>query len=225
MATQVLETTLELDAAREHYRNSVIPEDRLRIMDRATEELIESGQRSNAAGKGEWVEDFILMDAHGVPVRLNQLLAVGPVVLAFYRGGWCPYCNIELRGLQKVLPRIRALGASLVAISPQLPDNSLSTEEKNGLQFPVLSDVGNKVARRLRITFTLPDDLLETYEAFQHGLREINGQEGATELPMPATFVLDRDGVIRLAFVEEDYTQRLDPELIIEELQQLAQRS
>ena len=203
----------------------MIPADKLRIMDRATEDLIGSGVRSSAAREGDQMEDFILMDAHGSPVRLHRLLAAGPVVVAFYRGGWCPYCNIELRGLQRALPRLRQLGASLVAISPQLPDNSLSTKEKNRLEFPVLSDVGNKIARRLGITFTLPTDLLETYEGFNHGLRDMNGEEGATELPMPATFVLDRDGVIRLAFVEEDYTQRLDPEVIVDKLQQLAQRS
>jgi len=222
MTAETLETTLELSSARKHYREEVIPTDKLRIMDRATEELVQSGLRQTAARAGDQVEDFILMDAHGAPVRLHQLLATGPAVIAFYRGGWCPYCNIELRGLQRALPRIRELGASLVAISPQIPDNSLSTEEKNGLEFPVLSDVGNTVARRFGIVFTLPKDLLETYEGFDHGLRDMNGNDGATDLPMPATFVLDRDGTIQLAFVEEDYTQRLDPEIIIDTLEKLA---
>jgi peroxiredoxin len=123
-----------------HYRNNVIPADKLVVMDRATEELIRSGVRAASAREGDRVGDFILMDAHGAPVRLQQLLSAGPVVLSFYRGGWCPYCNIELRGLQRVLPEIQGFGASLVAISPQLPDNSLSMEEKNGLEFPVLSN-------------------------------------------------------------------------------------
>ncbi len=225
MATQVLQTTVELDAARNHYRNDVIPSDKLEIMDRATEELTRSGLRSTSLKEGDRAEDFILMDAHGSPVRLQQLLSQGPVVVSFYRGGWCPYCNIELRGLQRALPQIKQLGASLVAISPQLPDNSLSTEEKNHLELPVLSDVGNTVARRFGIVYTLPEDLLETYDTFQHGLRKMNGEDGAKELPIPATFVLDRNGVIQLAYVEEDYTRRLDPELVLDKLQELTRPS
>lgn len=131
------------------------------------------------------------MDAHGRPVRLQALLSTGPVVISFYLGGWCPYCNIELRGLQRVLPEITALRASLIAISPQLPDNSLSTEEENKLAFPVLSDVGNRIARRFGIVFTLPDFLLETYNG---RLTIANGESGGSELPVRATFVLDRSG-------------------------------
>jgi peroxiredoxin len=149
------------------------------------------------------------------------LLETGPVVVTFYRGGWCPYCNIELRGLQRALPEIKQLGASLIAISPQLPDNSLSTEEKNSLTFPVLSDIGNVIARRFGIAFRLPDELLKTYEDFNHGLEKKNGKEGALELPMPATFLLGKDGTALLAFVDEDYTKRLDPEVILATLREL----
>lgn len=221
MATQILQTTAELDEARDHYRNRVIPTDKLAIMDRATGALVQSGQASRALKLGDRVSDFILMDAHGAPVRLLELLSRGPVVVAFYRGGWCPYCNIELRGLQRVLPEIQRLGATLVAVSPQLPDNSLTTAEKNALEFPVLSDVGNTVAQRFGIVFTLPTDLLEAYETFQHGLLEKNGRDGATELPIPATFVLDPQGVIQLAYVDEDYTRRLDPEIVLDKLRDL----
>lgn len=221
MTTQILQTTHELDEARDHYRNRVIPADKLAIMDRATEELVYSGQALKALKPGDRVDDFILMDAHGSPVRLHHLLSRGSVVLAFYRGGWCPYCNIELRGLQRVLDQIQQLGATLVAISPQLPDNSLTTAEKNGLRFPVLSDVGNTVARRFGIVFKLPKDLLATYELFQHGLLEQNGQDGANELPIPATFVLNRQGLIQLAYVDEDYTRRLDPEVVMDTLREL----
>jgi peroxiredoxin len=221
MTTDTLQTTTELDQARHHYRNNVIPAEKLKVMDSATEELIASGIKASALKEGERARDFILMDAHGGPVRLHSLLSVGPVVISFYRGGWCPYCNIELRGLQRVLPEIKALGASLVAISPQLPDNSLSTEEKNNLTFPVLSDVGNTVARRFGIVFKLPEDLLETYTEFNHGLADMNGKEGASGLPMPATYVLDQSGTIRLAFVDEDYTKRLDPDTIVMTLRNL----
>ncbi len=219
--TSIMQTTTELDEARDHYRNRVIPAEKLKVMDRATEELITSGLKDSALKEGDRVTDFILPDAHGAPVRLQSMLESGPVVISFYRGSWCPYCNIELRGLERALPEIKALGASLVAISPQLPDNSLSTEEKNNLTFAVLSDVGNVIARRFGIVFKLPDDLLDTYEAFNHGLADMNGEEGATELPIPATYVLDRSGVIRLAFIEEDYTKRLDPQTILEALRDL----
>jgi peroxiredoxin len=221
MTTSIMQTTTELDEARDHYRNRVIPPEKLKVLDRATEELIASGLKDSALKEGDRVADFILPDAHGAPVRLQSLLETGPVVISFYRGGWCPYCNIELRGLERSLAEIKALGASLVGVSPQLPDNSLSTEEKNHLTFPVLSDVGNVIARRFGIVFKLPDDLLDTYEAFNHGLADMNGEEGAAELPMPATYVLDRSGVIRLAFIEEDYTKRLDPQTILEALREL----
>jgi peroxiredoxin len=172
MPAQALQTTVELDQARDHYRSRVIPPERLKIMDEATSALVRSGLRSTAVKEGDCVDDFILMDAHGRPVQLKQLLETGPVVVTFSRGGWCPYCNIELRGLQRALPQIKELGASLIAISPQLPDNSLSTEEKNSLTFPVLSDVGNVIAQRFGIAFRLPDELLKSYEDFNHGLEK-----------------------------------------------------
>ncbi len=221
MRAPTMQTTAELDEARNHYRNRVIPPGKLELMDRATRELVASGIKTLALKAGNYVDDFTLTDPHGKPVRLQNLLEMGPVVISFYRGGWCPYCNIELRGLQRALPEIKALCASLVAVSPQLPDNSLSTEEKNNLAFPVLSDLGNVIARRFGIVYRLPDDFLDTYKAFNHGLADMNGEKGATELPIPATYVLDRSGVIRLAFIDEEYTKRLDPQQILETLRSL----
>ena len=113
------------------------------------------------------------------------------------------------------------MGASLVAISPQLPDNSLSTQEKNQLRFPVLSDVGNIEAKRFGIVFTLPTVLVEANRATGRDLVEINGEAGAAQLPMPATFVIDKSGVIRLAFVEEDWSKRLDPDIVVDTLRGL----
>jgi peroxiredoxin len=212
------QTTLELDARRILNRSEEIPPDVLALFDRATASLIASGVSKNALKAGDHMPDFTLNDAHGKPVRLQDLLELGPVVVSFYRGGWCPYCNIELRGLQRALPQMKELGATLVAISPELPDNTLSTEEKNGLAFPVLSDHGNKVAKSFGIAFKLPDYLIEAYANFHHGLGDVNREEGAEELPIPATFVVDRTGIVRLAFVEEDYYKRLDPDTILESL-------
>jgi peroxiredoxin len=184
MRTLTMRMTAELDQARDYYRNQLTPPEKLKVMDRATEELIASGRKASTLRGGDHVDDFILMDAHGEAVRLQSLLEAGPVVISFYRGGWCPYCTIELRGLQRALPEINGNGATIVAISPQLPDNSFSTEEKNKLTFPILSDVGNVIARRFGIVFRLPIDLLDAYKAFNHELLVMNGEEGSTELPI-----------------------------------------
>ena len=215
------EMARELDAARTYWRTERISARRLAVMDRATEELVAKGIRKSALKVGDSVQDFILMDVHGNPVRLWDLLKRGPTVISFYRGGWCVYCDIELRGLQRIYPQIEALGASLIAISPQLPDNSMLTEEMLQLKFPILSDVGNVVARRLGIVFELPPSLVKLYREFGHELAQMNGPAGAKELPVPATFVIDRKGVTRLSFIDEDYTKRLDPERIIATLRGL----
>ena len=122
--------------------------------------------------------------------------------------------------MQRALPEIEALGAQLVTVSPQLPDNSLSTAEKLDLTFEVLSDVGNRVAREFGLVFTLPEEMRSIYQDFGIDLPAANGDE-SFELPMPATYVIDRSGAIRLAFVNIDYTTRLDPEEIIDALKKL----
>ncbi len=211
----------ELDAARSYWRTEGITARRLAIMDRATEELVAKGIRKTALKVGDTIQDFILMDARGNPVRLWDLLKQGPTVISFYRGGWCVYCDIELRSLQRVFPQIRESGASLIAISPQLPGNSMSTGDKLQLDFPVLSDVGNVIAKRFGIVFELPPSLLKLYKTFCHELAEMNGPTGAKELPIPATFVVDRKGIVRFVYLNEDYTQRLDPTKIIASLRKL----
>jgi peroxiredoxin len=139
----------------------------------------------------------------------------------FYRGGWCPYCNLHLRGLQRALTEFQKFAAQIVAISPQLPDNSLSTQEKDELTFAVLSDVGNKVARQFGIVFQIGEKLQKLYRKFGHPLDLFNGPDGAQHLPVPATFVVDGKGVIRLVHVDVDYTRRLDPDDVITTLRQL----
>ena len=216
----MLETTKELEELSREVRSNASPE-RLQANAQTISDLVAHGLSALALREGDVAPDFSLPDAHGHMVALKTLLDSGPVVISFYRGGWCPFCNLELRGLQRVLPEIVQMGASLVAISPQLPDNSLSTQEKNQLTFPVLSDVGNIVAKRFRIVFTLPTALVEANRAIGRELVEINGETGAAQLPMPATFVLDKSGVIRLAFVEEDWSKRLDPDIVLDTLRGL----
>ena len=163
--------------------------------------------------------EFLLPDVQGKLVSLSSLVTDGPAVLVFYRGGWCPYCNIQLRGLERCLPQMLATGASLVAISPQLPDNSLSTAEKNNLHYPVLSDVGNHVARRFGIVFELSDELSGLYREFGHALEDVNGKSAASEVPIPSVFIVSTDLSVIHASSEVDYTRRMDPEEILLALQ------
>jgi peroxiredoxin len=218
--TPMLETTKELEELSQEVLTTASPE-RLQANAQTISDLVASGLSASALREGDVAPDFALPDTHGHVLALKTLLDRGPVVISFYRGGWCPFCNLELRGLQRVLPTIVQVGASLVAISPQLPDNSLSTEEKNQLTFPVLSDVGNIVAKCFGIVFTLPADLVHANMAAGRDFIEINGEAGAAQLPMPATFILDKNGVIRLAFVEEDWTKRLDPDMVVQTLRGL----
>ena len=135
----------------------------------------------------------------------------GPVVVTFYRGEWCPYCNIQLRALQAALPRFTELGASLIAISPQAADHSLSLREKHELAFPVLSDLDQSVIRDYRVQFTLTGDLEDLQvNVFQNDPADQNADHSRS-LPLPATFVIDRDGVVRYAFVPADWRIRAEP--------------
>ncbi|MDA8027342.1 MAG: peroxiredoxin-like family protein [Actinomycetota bacterium] len=197
-----------------------IPAETLAVMDRATADIASSGIVESSLNVGAVVPDFSLLDANGTKVALSSLLAKGPVVLAFYRGGWCPYCSIELRALQAKLPEITAADATLVAISPQTPDNSLSTAEKLELAFPVLSDDGNHVADSFGLVFTIPEDLREVYAGFGLDLPKANGDD-TFQLPMPATYVLRTDGTVAWRFADADYTKRAEPDDVIAALKAL----
>jgi peroxiredoxin len=185
------------------------------------ESLARSSYGSASPRVGSRAPGFSLPGARGGVVTLAELLARGPAVVAFYRGGWCPFCNLQLRAYQAALPEIQALGATLVAISPQTPDNSLSTAEKAGLAFPVLSDAHNEVARAYGLVFKLSEGLQSLHSMFGSEPPKFNGDD-SWELPVPGTFVLDRGGVVRLSFVDPDYTHRLEPAAILASLRGLA---
>jgi peroxiredoxin len=212
----------ELDAFRSGFMAQVPPEIR-DAMVRADMELAASGIAQRALRAGDRAPDFSLPDARGGHVGLSGLLAAGPIVLSFYRGGWCPYCNLELRALQQAIPEITRLGATLVAISPQTPDESLSTAEKNALAFPVLSDAGSATARSFGIAYDLAEELRPIYARFGHALPDKNGDESWI-LPIPATYVIGTDGRIALAFVDVDYRNRLEPAEILTALQSLSNK-
>ncbi|MCU0730435.1 MAG: AhpC/TSA family protein [Hyphomonas sp.] len=175
----------------------------------------------DAAAVNDQAPDFELPNAHGGRVALKTLLRSGPVVLTFYRGGWCPYCNLQLRAYQAILPEIAAWGGQLVAISPQLPDGSLSTAERNALTFEVVSDVGNVVARRYGLVYSLADELRVALRSNNKALPGINGDE-SWDLPVPATYVVARTGRIALASLDVDYRNRPDPEAILAALSMVA---
>ena len=175
---------------------------------------------AHALREGAPAPRFTLPNALGQPVALDKLLAQGPVVVTFYRGAWCPYCNLQLKAYQDHLAEIQALGASLVAISPQSPDGALTMREKNDLQFEVLSDAGNVVARQFGLVFTVADHIQEVSRQVGSDLTQANA-DGTWDLPVPATYVLDQAGIIRLAYLEGDYTQRLEPARIVAALRTL----
>lgn len=189
------------------------PAGRPALYEAKIEELRAAFARDTAIGVTDLAPDFDLPDARGGRVVLTEVLRSGPAVIAFYRGGWCPYCNLQLRAYQALLPRITAAGARLIAISPQLPDGSLGTAEKNALTFDVLSDVGNAVARSYGLVFALAEELREIMRANNRALPALNGDE-SWELPVPATYVVAPDRRVVLAHVEVDYRTRLAPEAI-----------
>ncbi|MFF8841154.1 peroxiredoxin-like family protein [Streptomyces sp. NPDC015127] len=191
------------------------------VMERAGRRLAESGQAERALAVGARAPRFGLPSATGATVTLDGMLATGPVVLTFYRGAWCPYCNIALRALQRHHAEIGARGATLVAVSPQIPDESLSLSEKHELAFDVLSDIGSDTAKQYGLAFDLPDDLAAVYDSIGIELQHSNGGHPRT-LPLPATYVIDREGVIRWAFVDTDYTRRAEPADILAALDTLS---
>lgn len=209
----------QLEEFKEQFLRTA-PAGRPALYEAKIEELRTSFAFEATAGVGSFAPDFRLPDVKGNHITLTDLLRDGPAVVTVYRGGWCPYCNIQLRAYQAVLPQMAALGASLVAISPQLPDQSLSTAQADELTFHVLSDVGNQAARRFGLVYALPEELRAALRSNNKALPGINGNE-TWELPVPATYVIARDGRIVLAYIEVDYRKRLEPEAILEALRQL----
>ncbi len=197
-----------------------IPEAITARIDGGVAEITASGVAPGLA-VGDEAPDFTLDNAVGESVTLSELLATGPVVLTFYRGEWCPFCNIQLRHLEHALPDFQKFGATLVAVSPQAPDHALSLTEKYELEFPVLSDVDQAVADAYRVKFTLAGDLEDLQvNVFGNDPRTQNA-DATRSLPVPSTFVIDQQGVVRAAFVNADWRVRVDPEDVTAVLESL----
>jgi len=183
-------------------------------------EIMERNLAEPCLKMGDKAPDFALPSATGKIVTLADQLARGPVVLTFYRGIWCPFCNLALQTYQRNLDKIKAKGASLVAISPQTPDHSISMKEKNALEYEVLSDAGSKVAVKYGMAFTAPESHQQILTQFGMPLSKVNGDESGL-IPVPATYVVGRNGVIAWAHIDPNYRNRSEVEDILAALDKL----
>lgn len=185
----------------------------------AIEEVRESGIEKKAKQVGDQAPDGTLMAWDESEVTLSQLWAKQPVVLTWYRGGWCPYCNLQMRAMQQSLAGLEGAGARLVAITPELPENTKQTAEENKLSFLVLHDKQNQLAHEYGIVFDLPNSIAGTYRD-RLQLPKVNGYDHL-ELPLAATYVIDKQGVIRWAFLDADYKNRAEPADVIAAIKKL----
>ena len=190
-------------------------------VDHAIEQAKAFQQGKNAINIGDNAPPFLLPNQKGKLISLTDLLAKGPVVVTFYRGSWCPYCNLQLRALQDRLSDIHSLGAQLVAISPQVPDNSMTKDEINNIDFLVLSDQDAKIASQYGVAWEVPEFLLEHMRVDRKlDLESINNGNRSV-LPIPATFVLGDKGEVTWRYVDVDYRTRSEPDDIIEALKNM----
>lgn len=197
--------------------HALVPAERLATIDRSIEKLKASGLAARALQAGDTAPGFELCDGDGRMWRSSDWLRGGPLVVVFYRGRWCAYCNAQLVALQQVHAQVASAGASIVAISPQTQKHSYMTRDMHRLRFPILSDAGNYVARKFDLVYRLSPDLQAMYESIMTKLPGYNG-DSSWELPLPATYIIRPDGVILYACVEEDWRRRAEPEEIVESL-------
>ena len=189
------------------------------VMEKAGKDLA-SNMPAPGIKVGEKAPEFVLNNAFGKPVSLKAKLIEGPVVLVFYRGAWCPFCNMHLHVLQESLPEMKKLGAQLITVTPQKPDKSIEQFREKGYPFEVLSDLDSKVMKDYKLYFELPADLVDVYKKHGLDIETFNG-EGRNVLPVPGSFVIDTNGIVRAMYADTDYKKRMEPSAIIEALQSL----
>jgi peroxiredoxin len=196
---------------------SVAPAEILSVFSKEAEDLGISEVAKNALQPGVEAPLFTLPDAAGNLVSLQDVLNKGSVVLSFYRGIWCPYCNLQLNLFQQILPQIRAYNSTLIAVSPNTADHSMSMKEKHSLEFDVLSDFDNLVAKQYHIVFSQSDHVADVGKKLGADISVFNGVN-KREIPVPATFIIDRKGIIRFTFANGNYTKRVEPQKLLDEL-------
>jgi peroxiredoxin len=204
----------ELNAVRDAVSQKA-PSHVVTTIQATTQRLKDSGLAMKALQPGQSIMDFELPDATGKIVNSADLRQSGPLLILFYRGVWCPFCNLTVQAYQERLPAFLQRGVTLMAISPQTPDKSLTLQQKHDLKFPVLSDSGNKIARQFGIVFQLDSALKKVQERFGVDIAAYNGDD-RFELPIPATFLVSKNGKVVRSYVEADYMKRLVPETAIE---------
>lgn len=209
----------ELDSLKSNFLKRA-DKNKVAVYEAGIDSVAHSGVPQNAIQQGQTAPLFALTNATGDTVKLADLLKKGPVILTWYRGGWCPYCNLTLRSLQEHLPDFIERGATLVALTPELPDNSLETKEKNELEFEVLSDVNSEVGKTYGVVYKLTEEVAQYYKK-GFDLAKHNGEDSYT-LPLAATYVINTDGTVVYAFLHADYRKRAEPQAIINVLDALS---
>ena len=194
-----------------------------KLLKQARQQLVDGTKVGPLITVGDKFPHFSLPNVVGNAVNSEDLLAQGPVVVCFFRGGWCPYCNLELHAYQAILDDIRILGADFVAISPQLPDEGLNMVAKANLTFEVLSDTGNSLAEHLGLVYEVNAKVADLYRSMGYDLERINGNVRWT-LPVPATFVIGTNSTVVQAYFNPDYTLRMEPSEVIATLKTLERR-
>jgi peroxiredoxin len=211
-----------LQAAIDEYNAATkekMPAEVLATMARTTTELKDTGIEKRALHAGDRMPDFTLPNQHGEMRRFADLLADSTVVLNIYRGGWCPYCNFEMKALADALPDIKAAGARLVGMAPENPDYAQDTASRNEIDIEILSDKGNVVSEQLGLVFSLAEELRPIYLGAGLDIPAYNGDD-TFRLPVPATYIVGTDGIIKADFVNADYTRRMEPAEIVAILQE-----
>jgi len=197
-----------------------MPKDVLDTLLKALDDMAAANLTKDAIGNNQVLPNGSLLNLDGKAQKIEDIIDT-PTVISFYRGSWCPYCNLELKALQDILPQIKEKGARLIAISPEKPDSSLSFKEKLDLDFDVFTDTNNDYARELGLVFKLEDHIDKIYKEFGFDLEKFNDIT-TQELPFPATIIVDKTGKITYSFVSENYTLRSEPTEILSELDKLS---
>jgi peroxiredoxin len=208
----------EVFAERKELISKYVPAETQAIHARATAELKQQRLAANILPVGSQIPEFQLQDHNGKSISSSDLLAKGSLVLCFIRGRWCPFCVAQMEAMNLILPAIEQAGAALAAVSPQTVQQSFFMRDQHKLHFPLLSDAGNHVARQFGLTYRAPDEQRAVYQRAFVNLPFVNG-DNSWELPIPATYIIDRDGTLLYASANEDYTERPEPEDIVRILQ------
>lgn len=204
----------DIFAERKELIRKYVPAEVQAIHERAVAEIRESGIAKCVRQTGDKMPDFELADQNGTQIRANDLVRKGKLVICFFRGRWCPFCVGQLEAVNTIYPRVQEVGASLVAISPQTVRQSCLMADQHRLRFPLLSDPGNKVARKFGVVYRVPEYQQEIYQRAFVNLPFTNG-DSSWELPIPATYIVDRDSTILYAAANPDYTERPEPDEIL----------